>query len=83
MKKASARSYKEQQRELIVRALTDAKFRQMLAVEPAKALGKKGLTAEMKKEVGMILAAVKGIRFQIAAIADELLCANGGGCGIA
>jgi hypothetical protein len=31
------------------------------------------------KEVRLVLAAVKGIDKQIGSLADELLCANGGG----
>ncbi len=72
---------KKVQKDLILRALTDAKFRKTLATDPAQALGKR-ITPEMQKEVNMVLAAIKGIESQIAALADELLCANGG-CGIA
>lgn len=72
---------KKLQKDMILRALTDAKFRKMLAVDPAQALGKK-ITPERQKEISLVLAAVKGIESQIAALADELLCANGG-CGIA
>jgi hypothetical protein len=75
--------YQKRQRDLILRALTDPGFRKMLATDPAQALGKKRITVTMKKEIGMILAVAKGIDAQIAAIADELLCANGGPCGIA
>lgn len=70
-------------REFIYRALTDPKFRKQLQKEPARALGVKVLTAEKKKEIRFILAAVKGIEVQIGSLADELLCANGGPCGIA
>ena len=70
-------------RELIYKALTDPKFRKQLHEEPAKALGVKELTAEKKKEIRLVLAALKGIEVQIGSLADELLCANGGPCGIA
>ena len=69
-------------RKLVVQALTDPKFRRQLKDNPAKALGKKKLSAVQQKEVKLILAMVKGIDRQVANLADELLCANGG-CGIA
>lgn len=83
MEENKSRTYRNRQRELVLRTLTDPAFRKMLATNPAQALGKKRLSITMKKEIGMILAIAKGIDAQIAAIADELLCANGGPCGIA
>ena len=80
-KKSSA--YRKRQRELVLRTLTDPAFRKMLVTNPARALEKKRISATMRKEIAMILAMAKGIDAQIAAIADELLCANGGPCGIA
>jgi hypothetical protein len=74
--------FKRSQKELILKALTDASFRKALTDEPEKVLGKK-ITAEIKKEINIILAVVKGINAQISHLADELLCANGGPCGIA
>jgi hypothetical protein len=76
-------SIKKNQKALILRILTDPSFKKMLIAEPAKALGKKRISVEMQKEINMILAIVKGIDAQISALADELLCANGGNCGIA
>ncbi len=76
-------AFKKRQKELVLRALTDPQFRKMLASEPAQALGQKRLTPQAQKEVRLIIAVVKGIEAQIAALADELLCANGGPCGIA
>ncbi len=73
---------KKAQKDLILKALTDASYRRLLATDPAKALGKK-ITAQIEKEVKMVLAVVKGIDAQISHLADELLCANGGPCGIA
>ena len=63
------------QRELIIKALTDPKFRKLLAADPAKALGVKKITTEREKEIKLVLATVKGIDVQIGAMADELLCA--------
>jgi hypothetical protein len=63
------------QRELILKALTDPKFRKLLASSPAEALGLKKITPETAKEIKFILATVKGIDTQIGAMADELLCA--------
>jgi hypothetical protein len=78
-----AAGYSKKQKALILKALTDPKFRKALAADPAAALGAKKMTPEKKKEVTLLLAVVKGIDAQIAALADELLCANGGPCGIA
>lgn len=72
---------KKRQKELVLKALTDPVFKRLLAKDPQKALGKK-VTATMQKEIAMLLAVIKGIESQISAIADELLCANGGPCGI-
>ena len=65
----------KRQRELIIKALTDPKFRKLLATNPAQALGVKKVTAETAKEIKLVLATVKGIDVQIGAMADELLCA--------
>jgi hypothetical protein len=75
--------YDKKQKALILKALTDPKFRKALAANPAAALGAKIMTPEKRREVALLLAAIKGINAQIAALADELLCANGGPCGIA
>lgn len=83
MPEKKSRSYLKRQKELILQALTDPKFRKLLQENPKEALGVKRLTSDMKKEIQLVLAAVKGINSQISALADELLCANGGGCGIA
>lgn len=66
---------KKVNKQLILRALTDPKFRKKLERNPAAALGKKDLTAIHKKEVDMVIAAVRGIESQMSIIADELLCA--------
>lgn len=66
-------------RQLVVQALTDPKFRKQLKADPARALGVKRLSAVKQKEVELVLAMVRGIDRQIANLADELLCANGGG----
>lgn len=66
---------KKKQRELILKALTDPKFRKLLASSPAEALGVKKITLEMAREVKLVLASVKGIDAHIGAMADELLCA--------
>lgn len=68
-------------RQLVLRALTEPNFRKLLATAPEQALGVE--TAKInKEEIRFILAAVKAIEYQIGALADELLCANGGPCGI-
>ncbi len=68
-------------RELVLRALTDRKFRRLLETKPAEVLGKK-LTPIQEREVELVLATVRGIESQVHSLADELLCANGP-CGIA
>jgi hypothetical protein len=68
---------KKVNKQLIIRALTDPKFRKVLMAEPMEAIGVRQLSAENEVEVRFVLAAVKGIEHQIAALADELLCANG------
>lgn len=73
---------KKVNKELIIRALTDPRFRKTLASDPREALGVQRLSAENKVELRLVLAAVKAIEAHIAGLADELLCANGP-CGIA
>jgi hypothetical protein len=70
-------------RELIIRALTDATFRRALSSDPVRALGVRSLTRLNRKEIDSILGKVRQIEGQIASLADELLCASGGPCGIA
>jgi hypothetical protein len=82
MTKEESPEFKKKQKELVLKALTDPSFRKALTNEPEKALGKK-LTAKMTRELKTILKLVKGIEEQISHLADELLCANGGPCGIA
>jgi len=74
---------KKRNRDLIYKALTDPKFRKMLQEKPAEALGVKTISLEKKREIRFVLASVKSIENQISILADELLCANGGPCGIA
>jgi len=74
---------KAKNRELICKALTDPQFRTLLQTQPAKALGVTTLSPEKTKMVTNALAAIKEIDAKIGLIADELLCANGGPCGIA
>lgn len=75
----------KRQRQFILRALTDPQFRLQLRVNPALALGKPPgqITPRNLQELQRVLLAVQQIEFQIHNIADELLCANGGPCGIA
>ena len=80
-KKESAKTVN---RKMVIRALTDPKFRRALKDDPGAVLGKKKLSDIELKEIKLVLAAVKGIDQQIGNLADELLCANGGGgCSIA
>jgi hypothetical protein len=68
---------------LITKALTDVTFRKQLETSPAKALGVKTVTPAKAKEITKVLATLKEIDAKINGLADELLCANGGPCGIA
>ncbi|MGD8458613.1 MAG: hypothetical protein PVF83_19725 [Anaerolineales bacterium] len=68
-------------KELILRALTDPEFRKMLTTNPPKILNQ-DLTVINEQELKFVLTTVRSIEAQIAALADELLCANGP-CGIA
>lgn len=70
-------------RDLIIRALTDPGFREMLMEAPERALGLKEISELNQAELRFIQAAVSGIECQVGALADQLLCANGGPCGIA
>ena len=74
-------------RDLIIRALTDPGFREMLndqlLNEKLGALGLKEISELNQTELRFIQAAVSGIECQVGALADQLLCANGGPCGIA
>ncbi len=76
---AAPKGAAEKQRQMVLRALTDAKFRKMLQTDPKTALSLEKVTPEIQKEIRMVLAAVKGIHTQIGAIAHELLCAYGVG----
>jgi hypothetical protein len=69
-------------RALICKALTDVTFRKQLETDPAKAIGKT-VTPVKAKEIKKVLATLKEIDAKINGLADELLCANGGPCGIA
>ncbi len=79
--KASAARKRKVNRELVIQALTDRRFRTLLETRPSKILGKRP-TAAQQREIALVLAAVKGIERQIHNLADELLCVNGP-CGIA
>jgi hypothetical protein len=68
---------------LVVKCLTDPKFRKLLEEKPAAAIGVKSISAAQDAEIRLVLATVKGINAHISAMADNLLCVNGGGCGIA
>lgn len=73
----------EKNRKFILKALLDPDFREHLESDPVRALDLEEFTEINKQEVRLILAAVKGINAQIAAAADELLCAYGPGpCGV-
>ena len=76
---------RKRNRDMVYRALTDLNFRKQLETNPAAALGKQAqqLTTRNQAEVRQVLQVVKLVENQLAKLADELLCANGGACGIA
>lgn len=74
---------REKNANLIMRALTDPQFRKKLEENPTSALGVKRLSKDNEREIQSVLAIIKCISAQVAAAADELLCASGPGpCGI-
>jgi hypothetical protein len=73
---------KKARKELIYKALTEPKFRRMLTTSPQRALGMESLSKIQLQEIQLILATVKGIETQINAMADKLLCNNGGPCAV-
>jgi hypothetical protein len=83
MARQTSSKKKKLNRELVLRALTDPKFRKLLQASPSKAIGKP-VTGARQREIDVVLATVRGIEAHIQLVADELLCANGPGpCGIA
>lgn len=78
----AADANREVNKQLIVRALTEPRFRKLLVTDPAKALDVSRISAQNEQEIGFVLAAVEGIEYQISALADKLLCLDGP-CGIA
>lgn len=74
---------KTRNRELIIRALTDPGFREMLTESPERALRLEEISDLNQAELRFIQASIRAIECQVNALADELLCANGGPCGIA
>jgi len=80
---AGRSEFTKRQKDLIIKALTDVNFRNQLQKDPQKALGTKTFDAAKKTGVAKILKIVQEIESKISQLADELLCANGGPCGIA
>jgi hypothetical protein len=74
---------REVNKKLVLRALTEPEFRRQLETTPKDALRMPRFSQENEVEIRFVLAAVKAIEAQIAGLADQLLCANGGPCGIA
>lgn len=70
-------------REIIFKTLTDPKFRKEFMSNPQKALGLKEFTDINKKEVETLLKTVEEIEARVGRLADALLCADNGPCGIA
>ena len=78
----------KENKKLIIRALTDKTFRKKLETNPEKALNVTGgggfsHLRYYRREASSILSSVRRMEANIHFLADELLCAGGGGCGIA
>jgi hypothetical protein len=69
-------------RDMILRALTDRKYRKTLEASPQEALGAR-VTDINQREIDLVLATVRGLEAQIKAVGDELLCLERPPCGIA
>lgn len=78
-KNLGVRKLKEKNKELIIKALVDPKFRQELKENPTRVLKVKSLTEINKKEIEFVFATVKSIESMITRMADTLLCANDNG----
>jgi hypothetical protein len=76
---------RKRNRDMVYRALTDPNFRKQLETNPSAALGKQPqqITEKNRAELKQVLAVVRQVESQLSKLADELLCANGGPCGIA
>lgn len=61
-------------KELILKSITDPRFRKELESNPEKALGVKQLSDIQKRELDLVVASIKGIETQMDHIADRLLC---------
>ena len=72
----------KRKKDLLVKALTDPKFRTQLAKSPAKVFGVTKLTTKDQTIVKETLAKIEQLEGQIAALADELLCACQADCGV-
>lgn len=79
----SSMSKIKKNRDLLYKVLTDPKFRRQLQENPTSALRVRKLSQLNVKEIKTVLAAVREIDVKIGRLADELLCANDGPCGIA
>lgn len=69
-------------RQLVYKSLTDPAYRKLLLESPEKALNVKTLTPDKLAMVKKMVERIKIIENDISHVADELLCANGGPCGI-
>lgn len=63
-------------RDMIYKALTDAKFRKQLEEDPNSALGKKKLSTRNLEEIRKVLEIVGQIDVKIGTLADAILCAS-------
>ncbi|MBL7199147.1 MAG: hypothetical protein ISS56_03270 [Anaerolineae bacterium] len=68
--------------EFLKRALTDPVFRRTLETNPQKILGR-NVTQRDLESIKTVLRKARQVDGQIEALAGELLCADGGGCGLA
>jgi len=67
----------KQKKELLVRALTDPKFRTQLERSPAKVFGVSKLSTIDAKIIKETMTKLQALETQITSLADELLCSCG------
>lgn len=67
------RAKRRANKQMVLRALTDPKFRKQLQDAPHQVVGKR-LSAVEQREIDLVLVTVKGIERQISGISLNLLC---------
>jgi hypothetical protein len=71
-------------KQLVLRALTDPKFRKLLEENPIEAMEMAGIRGGFTTDANAILHAVGEVESTVSKIGEQILCSGGGGgcCGI-